>query len=192
MDPTNLTPAGDQYSLGCVLYHMLTGTFPFPDGSAAEKMMAHQFKEPTPISELNPDVPAELSAVVCRLMKKCPAERYGSVTEVQVALQPLAQATSFAPQPKPRSLPGREANRQSHAAHGTRRAPLTLEVPSADAGTEDIGKRLDADAETAGARVIANPKLFERRYAAAAARPCLRNRAQTEPVGTCRCGGSRR
>src|SRR2546427_550337 len=42
MDPTNLTPAGDQYSLGCVLYFCLTGQYPFPEGSAAEKMMAHQ------------------------------------------------------------------------------------------------------------------------------------------------------
>src|SRR5947208_1446222 len=49
MDPTNLTPLGDQYSLGCILYFMLTGQCPFPDGSAAEKMMAHQFKEATPI-----------------------------------------------------------------------------------------------------------------------------------------------
>src|SRR5204863_151721 len=58
MDPTNLTPIGDQYSLGCVMYYCLTGRYPFPDGSAAEKMMAHQFKEPRPLRELNPEVPA--------------------------------------------------------------------------------------------------------------------------------------
>src|SRR5262249_62324591 len=32
MDPTKLTPAGDQYSLGCVLYYALTGQCPFPTG----------------------------------------------------------------------------------------------------------------------------------------------------------------
>ncbi|HLJ95001.1 MAG TPA: serine/threonine-protein kinase, partial [Gemmataceae bacterium] len=40
MDPTNLTPIGDQYSLGCVLYYCLAGQFPYPEGTAAEKMMA--------------------------------------------------------------------------------------------------------------------------------------------------------
>ena len=57
MEPTNRTPAGDQYSLGCVLYYCLTGRLPFPEGSAVEKMMAHQTKEPTPIKEFAPDVP---------------------------------------------------------------------------------------------------------------------------------------
>ncbi len=89
MDPTNLTPAGDQYSLGCVLYYLLTGQYPFPDGSAAEKMMAHQFKEPTPISDLNPDVSPDLIAIVERLMQKVPEDRYGSTGEVVEELRPL-------------------------------------------------------------------------------------------------------
>ena len=64
MEPTNRTPAGDQYSLGCVLYFCLTGRVPFPEGSAVEKMMAHQTKEPMPITELAPDVPDGLIAIV--------------------------------------------------------------------------------------------------------------------------------
>ena len=43
-DPTNLSAIGDQYSLGCVLYYCLTGRYPFPEGTAVEKMMAHQHK----------------------------------------------------------------------------------------------------------------------------------------------------
>jgi serine/threonine protein kinase len=109
MDPTNLTPAGDQYSLGCILYIMLTGQYPFPDGSAAEKMMAHQFKEPTAISTLNPEVPADLVAVVERLMKKTPAERFGSLAEVVDQLKPLATASAPMSRPQGRSLPSRAA-----------------------------------------------------------------------------------
>src|SRR5947208_967932 len=70
MEPTNRTPAGDQYSLGCVLYFCLTGRVPFPEGSAVEKMMAHQTKDPMPITELSPDVPAGLVTVVARLMAR--------------------------------------------------------------------------------------------------------------------------
>jgi serine/threonine protein kinase len=103
MDPTNLTPAGDQYSLGCVLYYALTGQYPFPDGSAAEKMMAHQFKEPTALTELNPEVPAELAAVVQRLMQKAPENRFANASELVEALKPLA--AGHAPAPRPQARP---------------------------------------------------------------------------------------
>jgi serine/threonine-protein kinase len=116
MDPTNLTPAGDQYSLGCVLYYCLTGQYPFPDGSAAEKMMAHQFKEPTPVRELHPEVPAELAAVVQRLMQKAPENRYGSAAEVVEALRPLASGAPAAPRPAARPAAPRPASRPVRAA----------------------------------------------------------------------------
>ncbi len=109
MDPTNLTPAGDQYGLGCILYFMLTGQYPFPDGSAAEKMMAHQFKTPTPIHELSPEVPADLVNIVERLMKKTPQERFGSTSEIVQGLKHLSKAPmGDAPRPQARPLPGRD------------------------------------------------------------------------------------
>jgi serine/threonine-protein kinase len=90
MEPTNRTPAGDQYSLGCVLYYCLTGRYPFAEGSAVEKMMAHQFKQPTPLAELAPDAPRQLVAVVEKLMQKKPEDRYHGVDEAVEALQPLS------------------------------------------------------------------------------------------------------
>jgi serine/threonine-protein kinase len=87
MDPTNLTPIGDQYSLGCVLYFCMTGKYPFPDGTAVEKMMAHQTKRPTPVRELNPEIPEELAAIVERLMQKAPEARFANVREVIEALR---------------------------------------------------------------------------------------------------------
>src|SRR5881227_1565145 len=94
MDPTNLTALGDQYSLGCVLYYLLSGRYPFPDGTAVEKMMCHQHKQPTPLKELAPEVPDELIQVVERLMKKTPQERYASTAEVTEALRPFASGGS--------------------------------------------------------------------------------------------------
>ena len=94
MDPTNLTPIGDQYSLGCVMYFCLTGQYPFPDGTAVEKMMSHQHKQPKAVKELAPETPAELVAVVEKLMSKAPAARFGSCAELIDALRPLAPAAA--------------------------------------------------------------------------------------------------
>ena len=73
--------------------------------------MAHQFKQPTPIRELNPDVPHELVAVVERLMQKTPEARYGGISEVVEVLRtlanPLVRATA-APSPAQRRRPARD------------------------------------------------------------------------------------
>ena len=97
MDPTNLTPLGDQYSLGCVLYFCLTGRYPFPDGTAVEKMMCHQHKQPTPVKELSPSTPDELIAVVERLMQKNPQARFPSCTELIEALKPFVTESPQSP-----------------------------------------------------------------------------------------------
>jgi serine/threonine-protein kinase len=89
MEPTNRTHAGDQYSLGCILYFCLAGRYPFPDGNAVEKMMAHQFKKPTPIAELAPDAPAELIAVVEQLLQKKPEDRFEGFEAIVEALSPI-------------------------------------------------------------------------------------------------------
>ncbi len=93
MEPTNRTTAGDQYSLGCVLYYCLTGRYPFPEGSAVEKMMAHQFKQPTPIKELAADAPDELVKVIEKLMQKKPDDRYTTIDDIVEALSPIAPPT---------------------------------------------------------------------------------------------------
>jgi serine/threonine-protein kinase len=89
MEPTNRTPAGDQYSLGCILYYCVTGKYPFADGSAVEKMVAHQFKQPTPVKDLAAAAPDELVAVIDRLMQKKPADRFNGADEAADRLLPL-------------------------------------------------------------------------------------------------------
>lgn len=76
----------DLYALGGTLYYMLTGSSPFPKGTVAEKLVAHQTREPVPVAEFRTDVPAELLAVLHRLMRKNPGERYSTPAEVVGAL----------------------------------------------------------------------------------------------------------
>src|SRR5262249_8837981 len=89
MDPTNLNAIGDQYSLGCVIYFLLSGRFPLPEGTAVEKMMSHQHKQPTAIKDLAPETPDDLIAVIERLMQKTPANRFPSCSEAIAALRPF-------------------------------------------------------------------------------------------------------
>jgi serine/threonine protein kinase len=90
-DPKDVTPIGDQYSLGCVLYFLLTGSFPFPGKAAVEKMVGHQLKQAKPIRDIAPDVSEGLAAVVARLMEKDPAARYADCLEVAEALREFAE-----------------------------------------------------------------------------------------------------
>ena len=129
MDPTNLNAVGDQYSLGCVIYYCLTGQYPFPDGTAVEKMMCHQHKQPTPILDLNPHVPEEYVPVVERLMQKNPENRYPSFAEVIEALQPLTNR-STPPRPAAPADDADAAGQAGPARHGRRPTPASPMPPA--------------------------------------------------------------
>src|SRR5262249_5299254 len=72
-DARHLDRRGDIYSLGCTLYHLLTGQPPSPGSSMTEKARAHEKSEPPPIEERCPEAPAGLVLVVQRMMAKRPA-----------------------------------------------------------------------------------------------------------------------
>ena len=77
----------DIYSLGCTAYYLLAGRPPFVEKSVASRLVAHQMYEPTRLEELRPDIPAELTAIVNRMMAKDSSERYRSAGEVEAVLQ---------------------------------------------------------------------------------------------------------
>jgi eukaryotic-like serine/threonine-protein kinase len=84
----------DIYSLGCTFYHMLAGQVPFPSASLPEKLFGHQAREPEPLTNLAPGVPAALAAVVSRTMRKKPDDRYATPLELAQALEPFADETA--------------------------------------------------------------------------------------------------
>jgi serine/threonine protein kinase len=88
----------DIYGLGGTLYFLLTGQSPFPDGTVAQKLVAHQTQHPKPVESFRQDVPAELLAVLAKMMAKNPDERYQSPAEVIIALEPWIQQPSVKPE----------------------------------------------------------------------------------------------
>lgn len=76
----------DIYSLGVILYEICTGVQPFRSESPIAVMMQHLNTLPTPPSLINPNVPAELSAIILRAMSKDPATRYSSAAQLVAAL----------------------------------------------------------------------------------------------------------
>lgn len=76
----------DIYSVGVVLYEMLTGHVPFEGDSPISVAIKHIQEEVVPVSQLNPEVPLELQEIVTRAMQKDPSLRYQSAGDMTADL----------------------------------------------------------------------------------------------------------
>jgi beta-lactam-binding protein with PASTA domain/predicted Ser/Thr protein kinase len=77
----------DLYSVGVVLYELLTGQVPFTGETPLEIAMKHLSEVPKPPSELRPEVPHDLDLVVLRALAKDPADRYETAEEMDADLE---------------------------------------------------------------------------------------------------------
>jgi serine/threonine-protein kinase len=76
----------DIYSLGIVLYEMLTGQVPFDDPSPVTITYKQVREDPMPPSVIDPEIPATLEAIVMKAMAKNPANRFQSAQEMKADL----------------------------------------------------------------------------------------------------------
>src|SRR5262249_678012 len=107
----------DLYSLGATFYALLVGEPPFASGTVTQKLLWHQMRDPTPITERRPEVPNAVSWIVARLMAKEPHQRFPSCLELAEALEPFSTGPPPVDVAEPRS--GRLRGKPSPYVKGT-------------------------------------------------------------------------
>ncbi len=130
-DPRDVDVRSDLYSLGCTLFHMLTGRPPFPDGTVLQKLLQHQ-EEPAPdVRSLNPAVPPDLAAILLKLMAKDRDRRYQTPELLVRDLLTLAGALglrSLSPEGLVWMSPGGQPSWERHLVWGVPAMALGLVV----------------------------------------------------------------
>jgi serine/threonine protein kinase len=131
IEGTALDGRTDVYSLGCVVFHCLTGSVPFQGSNDVEVVFAHISRPPPSLSDRAPDLPPTLDPIVARAMAKSIEDRWPTCSSLVAALS--AQFASHPPLPTPddditRSMvhprpPGR-------ASPGAARAPTATPAPT--------------------------------------------------------------
>jgi serine/threonine-protein kinase len=92
---TELDARADLYSVGCILFELLTGRPPFLASGDGEVMAMHIYEPPPRLSNLEPGLPVELDALLAKLLTKNPADRipsaaYALATLERAPIEPLA------------------------------------------------------------------------------------------------------
>jgi serine/threonine protein kinase len=96
-DPRCTDIRADVYSLGCVLYHLMSGQTPFPDTNIISQMIKHATEPARPLREFNREVPDGLQQIVNWMMAKEPSGRYATPERAARALEVYLAAGNSPP-----------------------------------------------------------------------------------------------
>jgi urea transport system substrate-binding protein len=159
---TEVDHRADLFSLGCVVYTMLTGELAFPGESTMAVLMALANHTPPPLHELNPAVPLELSQLVAKMMSKSPAGRPPSALQVIEQLTGILDAELERPVAPP---PGRKPGSGKVAWAEAARRPIVPELksrqnlPAGPKPTDSVAIDFATPNPSPGAATAPNPSI---------------------------------
>ncbi|MBI2806569.1 MAG: protein kinase [Planctomycetes bacterium] len=139
MDSHDVDIRTDIYSLGVTFYFLLTGRAPFEGLQVAQKLLAHQMKQPRPISEYRKDVPAGVLAIIDKMMAKKVENRFATPGDVADALAPFTQ-TPIDP-PADKEMPHLSMAATGHAPGAEARSDANARPAAARQATPPSGTR---------------------------------------------------
>jgi serine/threonine-protein kinase len=93
------SPSSDVYSLGIVLYEVLTGALPFTAPTSEELARLHLEMNPVPLSEYVPDIPSALDKIVLKVLAKEPSARYRTADQLGRVLLRFGTQRDVPPSP---------------------------------------------------------------------------------------------
>ena len=95
----------DIYSLGVVIYEMVSGRVPFEGETALAVAMKHKTEKPRDVRELNGQVSPELAGIISRCLEKAPEKRYQTGEELMADLVRVEKSLTTAERPAPKKMP---------------------------------------------------------------------------------------
>lgn len=145
------SPASDVYSLGVVLYELVTGRLPFNSSDPAELARMHREAVPIPPRKLNPEIPLALEQIIMKVLAKEPAARYRTADQLSRVLTSFLQNFSH---PSERVETTARSTEHSQPVKIPQKQPEPL-AAAADTAVLDDDESLNIDWGTIGLALAA-------------------------------------